>query len=231
MFLPPSCAETARSSGTPCRCRACRAAAAPIGLPDEQDVARTSAATARRSSAGSSSCRSRTGRAGSGTRPRRVQREIWRRPRRCRSAFDTRRARAAADSWRGRRLPCSLLRRCQRLGPLPIAARLRAAARRPRTRAAPCRSQRWSGSTSPRTSDHICTVTGRTVGELRKIETTSSSNEMTIAKSSPDRTAGRISGKRDAPEGAPARGAQASGPRSRAARRRAAARRATVKTT
>src|SRR5262249_38806403 len=37
------------------------------------------------------------------------------------------------------------------------------------------------GSTSPLTSDHICTVTGRTVGELRKIETTSSSNEITIA--------------------------------------------------
>ena len=51
------------------------------------------------------------------------------------------------------------------------------------------------GSTSPRTSDHICTETGRTVGELKKIDTTSSSNEITMANSSPESTAGRINGK------------------------------------
>ena len=50
------------------------------------------------------------------------------------------------------------------------------------------------GSTSPITSDHIWTVIGRTSGVLMNNETTSSSNDTTMAKSSPDSTAGRMSG-------------------------------------
>src|SRR3569833_2503529 len=50
------------------------------------------------------------------------------------------------------------------------------------------------GSMSPSTSDHICTVTGLKVGEPMNSETTSSSNEMTMANSRPDSTPDRISG-------------------------------------